>query len=253
MKNLRDLFSRYSKIVVFDTETTGLSPKQDSIIQFSAVVLELESGIVQISKTYNELISLPNGMTVPPEITRLTGITTEAVHQRGIPRQQAAADIAALFSGKALLCAYNAQFDLTFLFFLLYRHGYAESLKDHDKLDLLTVYRDRRSYPHKLCNAIEGYHLDGVVQNSHSADDDALAAAWVMDAMAGEQQDLLNYVNLFGYIPKYGVPKNAIRSVTYAPQPYNPAQPLYSSLSAAPTGYTGTRFSPAELANLGKV
>lgn len=253
MDNLRDLFGRYNKIVVFDTETTGLSPKQDSIIQFSAVVLEPQLDRVEIAKTYNELISLPYGMSVPPEITRLTGITNEALRDRGIPRQQAAADIAELFSGKPLLCAYNAQFDLTFVFFLLCRHGFAEALQNKDKLDLLTVYRDRRSYPHKLCNAIESYHLDGVVQNSHSADDDALAAAWVMDAMAGEEQDLMNYVNLFGYIPKFGLPKPAIRSITYLPQPYDPAQPLYMSLRTAPASFSGNRFSAGDLSGMGRI
>lgn len=228
MENLRELFDKYEKILVFDTETTGLSPKADAIIQFSAVVLERTAAGVGVTRAYNTLIALPEGQTVPPEITQLTGITTQAVREKGIPRQQAAEDIAALISGNSLLCAYNAHFDLTFVFFLLSRCGQAEALKNRDKLDLLTVYRDRRDYPHKLCSAIEAYSLGGVVQNSHSADDDALAAAWVMDAMMGEKPDLLNYVNLFGYIPKYGVPKFAIRSVTYLPQPYHPVQPLYA-------------------------
>ena len=65
------------------------------------------------------------------------------------------------------------------------------------------------------------------MQNSHQADQDALATAWVMDAMAAERDDLAEYINLFGYIPKFGPPKRPIRSVTYRPQPYNPPQPLY--------------------------
>lgn len=229
MENLRSYFNKYEKLLVFDTETTGLDCRKEEIIQFSAVLIEMVGGKPAITRTYNELIALAPGKVVPPEITRLTGITNEAVAQRGIPRDRASREIAELISGSTLLCAYNAQFDLTFLFFMLHRFGQDEALKGKDKLDLLTVYRDRRAYPHKLFNAIEAYGLSGTVQNSHSADDDALAAAWVMDAMTAEKPDLLNYVNLFGYIPKYGPPRQGIRSVTYLPQPYDPRGPLYES------------------------
>lgn len=92
---------------------------------------------------------------------------------------------------------------------------------------MLTVYRDRRDYPHRLCNAIEAYGLQDKVCNSHRADQDALATVYVMDAMAEERDDLLNYVNLFGYIPKFGAPRPQIRSVTYRPQPYHASEPLY--------------------------
>ena len=40
MAKLDTLFSRYDKLVIFDTETTGLSPNRDEIIEFSAAVLE---------------------------------------------------------------------------------------------------------------------------------------------------------------------------------------------------------------------
>lgn len=231
MNNLTPWFSKYRKILVFDTETTGLRCKADEIIQFSAVLLELENGSPVITNTYNRLIRLAPGQTVPPEITNLTGITDEALQTRGISREEACREIAALLEGSTLLVAYNAQFDLTFLYFMLYRFGHADALKGKDKLDLLTVYRDRRPYPHKLFCAIEAYGLENTVQNSHSADDDALAAAWVMDSMEGEHPDLLNYVNLFGYIPKYGPPKPAVGSITYRPQPYNPPGPLYGTES----------------------
>ena len=49
----------------------------------------------------------------------------------------------------------------------------------------------------------------------------------VMEEMEKEKDDLMNYVNLFGYNPKYGIEGKAIGSVTYKPQPYNPRCPLY--------------------------
>lgn len=225
MEHLDRLFQRYDRILIFDTETTGLRFDRDEIIQFSAVVLE-RSGVTQ---QYDRLIRLAPGQQVPPEIQRLTGITTQDVEQRGIPRDQAAREIAGLLAGNTLLTAYNAHFDLSFLFHMLRVHGDPGCLRGKDKLDLLTVYRDRRAYPHKLRDAIAAYGLEGTVQNSHQADQDALATVSVMDAMSAERDDLPDYINLFGYIPKYGPPRRPIRSVTYLPQPYDSPIPLYQT------------------------
>jgi len=90
------------------------------------------------------------------------------------------------------------------------------------------VYRDRRSYPHKLSNAIEAYGLTGTVVNSHRAVDDVVATVAVMLEMEKEQDDLHNYVNLFGYIPRFGIDGKPIGSVTYKPQYYDSPTPLYS-------------------------
>lgn len=225
MEHLDSLFQRYDRILIFDTETTGLRFDRDEIIQFSAVVLERSS----VTQQYDRLIRLAPGQPVPPEIQRLTGITTQDVEQRGIPRDQAAREIAGLLAGNALLTAYNAHFDLSFLFHMLRVHGDPGCLRGKDKLDLLTVYRDRRAYPHKLRDAIAAYGLEGTVQNSHQADQDALATVSVMDAMSAERDDLPDYINLFGYIPKYGPPRRPIRSVTYLPQPYDSPIPLYQT------------------------
>lgn len=225
MEHLDSLFQRYDRILIFDTETTGLRFDRDEIIQFSAVVLERSD----VTQQYDRLIRLAPGQQVPPEIQRLTGITTQDVEQRGIPRDQAAREIAGLLAGNTLLTAYNAHFDLSFLFHMLRVHGDPGCLRGKDKLDLLTVYRDRRAYPHKLRDAIAAYGLEGTVQNSHQADQDTLATVSVMDAMSAERDDLPDYINLFGYIPKYGPPRRPIRSVTYLPQPYDSPIPLYQT------------------------
>lgn len=238
MEHLRPLLDRYDRILIFDTETTGLSFERDEIIQFSAVVVSCPQGNVELEE-YDRLLLLAPGKRVPPEITRLTGITTEEIARRGIPREQVCREIGELISGNTLLAAYNAHFDLSFLFHLFATYGDPECLRGKEKLDLLTVYRDRRDYPHRLCNAIEAYHLQDKVRNSHRADQDALATAYVMAAMGAERNDLLNYVNLFGYIPKFGPPRRPIRSVTYRPQPYDRRAPLYQC--AAPGAYVGEK------------
>ena len=92
-------------------------------------------------------------------------------------------------------------------------------------LDAMTVYKDRRPYPHKLQNAIDAYGL--VTQNTHRAVDDARATLELLYAMAAERDDLDRYINLFGYNPKYGVSGPKISSVRYVPQGYNETCKLY--------------------------
>ena len=221
------LFEKYDRLVLFDTETTGLYYSREQIIEFAAVVLERRDGQTAVIREYDELISLRPGTIVPDQIVKLTGITNEDIAARGIPKAQVCRDIAEMIAGNTLLLAYNAHFDLSFLFYMLLRDGDPTILKGKDKIDLLTVYKDRRSFPHKLCNAITAYNLDDKVVNSHRAVDDVLATVAVMEAMEQERDDLIRYVNLFGYNPKFGLDGKPIGSITYKPQPYDPPAPLY--------------------------
>lgn len=222
---MEHLLEKYDRLVVFDTETTGLNFNRDEIIEFSAVVVEKQG----ITREYDQLVTLSPGGFVPPEIQKLTGITDQDLRERGLPKTRICRDIGELVQGNALLVAYNAHFDLSFLYYLLLRHGDPAILKGKDKLDLLTVYKDRHAYPHKLCNAIQVYGLSDKVVNSHRAIDDVLATVAVMGEMAAEKDDLQRYINLFGFNPRYGLSGKPIGSVTYRPQPFDPSQPLYES------------------------
>ena len=227
MARFASLFERYDRLVLFDTETTGLFFQRDEIIEFAAVVVENQGGEAVVTREYDELIALTPGNSVPPKIEQLTGISTRDLLERGIPKEQVCSDIADMLQGNTLLLAYNAHFDLSFLYYLLLRSGDPGILKGKDKLDLLTVYKDRRSYPHKLCNAIDAYGLTGSVVNSHRAVDDVLATVAVMEEMEKEKDDLMRYVNLFGYNAKYGIDGRPIGSVTYKPQAFDPVRPIY--------------------------
>ena len=227
MGKFASLFAKYDRLVLFDTETTGLQYNRDEIIEFAAVVVECVDGEPKVIQEYDELVSLSPGGFVPPKIEQLTGISTLDIRERGLPKTRVARDIAEMIQGNTLLLAYNAHFDLSFLFYFLLRDGDPAILKGKDKLELLTVYRDRHSFPHRLSNAIDTYGLTGKVVNSHRAVDDVLATVAVMEEMERERDDLMCYVNLFGYNPKYGIEGKAIGSVTYKPQRYDPRQPLY--------------------------
>ena len=170
------LWKQFDRIVVFDTETTGIEFGRDEIIELGAAAFSAEGE----TDCMDLLLRLSPGRTLPPFITQLTGITEEQLEQEGV-----------------------------------------------EFLDVLTVYRDRRDYPHKLNDAITAYGLEDQAVNSHRAVDDARAAAVLLEAMAAERDDLDRYVDLFGYSPKYGVSGRRIASVEYRPQPYQRVRPLY--------------------------
>lgn len=219
------LWEQFDRMVVFDTETTGIDYERDRIIEIGAVSLEngVEAGGMDL------FVRLPEGRRLDPFITNLTGITDERLEAEGVGDQEAARAFAELLEGaeRPLIVAYNAQFDLNFLYGLLRPWGLVGILKKPRFLDALTVYRDRRDYPHKLENAIAAFQLEDRAVNSHRAIDDARAAALVLEAMAEERDDLERYIDLFGTHPKYGISGRKISSVTYCPQSYDRRKPLY--------------------------
>ena len=222
---MEELWRQFDRIVVFDTETTGIEFGKDRIIELGAVSLEAGAE----ADSLDVLIRLPERQTLPPFIVELTGITDAQLLSEGVEEREAAEDFCRLLEGCArpLLVAYNAQFDLNFLYHFLRPCGRVGVLGPPRFLDALTVYRDRRAYPHKLCNAIEAYGLGNTAVNSHRAVDDARATVQLLEAMAAERDDLVQYIDLFGTHPKYGLSGRRISSVTYRPQPYQRTRPLY--------------------------
>ena len=238
MNALGLIFDMYKNVVVFDTETSGLDFKNDTIIELAAVrIKRKDDGSIYYDKQIDKFIKLPNNKTLSPFIVELTGITDKMLNDEGIDYKEAAEIFYSLIcDGDTLLVAHNAQFDLMFTRTLLKGYKIKHKL---DFLDTLTVYKDRRPYPHKLQNAITAYNLDGKVQNSHRAIDDVKALVEVMIAMDNERADLDKYINIFGFNAKYGISGEKIRGVRYVPQMFHDnktlvEQTLYSYLKARP-------------------
>ncbi len=220
------LFDKYDTIIFFDTETTGLDAAQEQIIELAAVAMTRDG----VKGEMDKLICLHTHASLPEKIVELTHITDEMLLSEGVEECAALDEFMALFGERTLLCAYNAQFDLDFIANSLIR-----SAKEHlhlfnsaDYLDSLCVAKDRKRYPHKLCDLIEHYGVEAV--NSHRALDDVVALIKVTEAMQAERNDLYKYINLFGYNPKYGLPARRLKKVHYHPQPLGEPKTKYETL-----------------------
>ena len=215
LTELRGLFQEHDNLLFFDTETTGFAAHgRDRITELAAVQIGRDGIIIREEDVF---IQLPEGLTIPPQITQLTGIT-DAMCRSGITEAEAMERFLLMITSRTLIIAYNAQFDLNFIAQMCIRQ---KKTITADFLDPMTIFKDRRTFPHKLSDAIEAYELEEKVRNSHRAIDDVYALVEVTKAMALERDDLNGYVNLFGYNPKYGISGKRLKTIRYCEQPYH--------------------------------
>jgi len=105
-----------TEFCVFDLETTGGSPDDSRITEIGAVK-------VRGGEVVGEFATLINpGVSIPPAITYLTGITDAMVYPA--PRIDSVLPSFVEFIGNAVLVAHNASFDTRFLAANLARYGY---------------------------------------------------------------------------------------------------------------------------------
>lgn len=100
------------KAAVLDTETTGLNPATDKIIELGIVVFEYcpETGqAYRVLETFNELED--PGMPIPPESTKVNSITDAMVLGKRIDD----AAVQALMSDVSIVIAHKAIFDRGFV------------------------------------------------------------------------------------------------------------------------------------------
>jgi DNA polymerase-3 subunit epsilon len=95
--------------IILDTETTGLDPTRDEVIELGMVAFTYdELGIGDVVDIYSELRE--PGVPISAEITRITGITSQMVAGRSIDP----AAVARFVERADLVIAHNAKFDRPF-------------------------------------------------------------------------------------------------------------------------------------------
>ncbi|WP_409527105.1 3'-5' exonuclease [Rhizobium sp. P32RR-XVIII] len=107
-QTLRPQFPMFG--VILDTETTGLNHRKDEIIEIGAIAFSFddEGRIGDVTGVYGGLRQ--PSVPIPPDITRLTGITDEMVAGQTIDMEA----MRSLIEPADLIIAHNAGFDRPF-------------------------------------------------------------------------------------------------------------------------------------------
>ena len=162
--------------VVFDTETTGLVPHKDDIVQIGAV--RVVNGRIVPGESLDQLVN--PGRKIPPASTKVHGVTDAMVADA--PSMKIAGRLLHQFARGAVIVAHNAPFDMAFL----RRHGERDGLAwEHPVLDtvLLSAVLFGASETHTL-DALCA-RLDVTIPEAmrHTALGDAQATAEVLVKM----------------------------------------------------------------------
>ncbi|MCF6460506.1 PolC-type DNA polymerase III [Clostridium sp. Cult3] len=156
----------YNTYVVFDIETTGLSPTNDRITEIGAVKIKDGNIIDEYSQLINPERPIPNN------IVKLTGITDEMVANK--PKIEEVLPDFKKFIQDSVLVAHNASFDIGFL-----REGFLRLEKSLENPIIDTLELTRALFPqlkrHRL--DVVAKHLNVSLVNHHRAVDDAKATA----------------------------------------------------------------------------
>lgn len=154
-----------SQYIVLDTETTGLNPAKDRVLEIGAA--RICDG--KVCETFDTLID--TGVEIPERIVELTGITDE-MQKTGKKPQQAFAEFLE-FCGDLPILGHNISFDFGFLKQGAVNLGFTFEKEGMDTLTLARQFLPNLS-SRRLPDLCVYYGIDP--GHSHRALDDALAA-----------------------------------------------------------------------------
>jgi DNA helicase-2/ATP-dependent DNA helicase PcrA len=162
-------FLKNNRIVVFDTETTGLDVENDDIIQIAA--MEIING--RKCREFEVYINTEKDIATSEKIHH---ISKNDLNEKGIDKKSALTRFKN-FVGKDMLVAHNIQYDRDILFFNNKRENLEQLFSEVEFVDSIDIAK--RLYPrlvsYKLEYLIDEFNIDG--ENSHNAIDDVRATA----------------------------------------------------------------------------
>lgn len=172
-------------LVVFDIESTGVSPRKDRIIELAAIKLMPDGE--EISKCW----LMNPGVPIPPETTAIHGISDEIV--KDCPTfADKAEEIFEFFRG-CDLSGFNAdRFDIPCLEEEFARVGMAFAPSARKHVDVQRIYHKKE--PRDLSAAVR-FYLDRNHDGAHGAEADTRATLEVLKAQMSKYSDLPSTVD----------------------------------------------------------
>jgi len=167
-------------LAFIDVETTGLSPYSDRIVELSVLKIHPDG-----KKQYNSHRVNP-GIPIPAEATAVHGITDADV--AGEPKFRQYAKSVRDFLEDCDISGFNViKFDLPFLETEFARANVEFSRQGRYLIDSQVIYHQRD--PRDLQAAYQKY-CGKEIENAHSAEEDAKAAAEILDGQLEMYRDL---------------------------------------------------------------
>ncbi len=162
--------------IAFDTETTGLDPDRDRIVELGAVVFEKGIPTASFQSYVNP------GICIPAEVSVLNHITDEMLaaapaEKNVYPEFMKCLGDAA--SGKTLICGHVAAFDMSFLCNALNRLGLPAGFRFVDTRQLATQIPELEH--HSLAAVAEYFEIPH--EHAHQAKEDALTSGQILCKM----------------------------------------------------------------------
>jgi len=185
--------------VVFDTETTGLTPSSDEIVQIAAV--RVVNGRRVKREVFDTLVD--PARAIPPSSTAVHGITDDMV--KGAPSMTEAGKRFHDFARGAVLVAHNAPFDMEFL----RRHEKSMGVRfDHPVLDTVllsaVVYGQLEQHSLDALTARLGITIPEEARHTAIGDTVATADAFLKLMPMLKSRGLLTFGDVLGEVRRHG-------------------------------------------------
>lgn len=195
-KELLSLVSKEHEIIVFDTETTGLDPATEQIIQFSALKgsVRKENGIYKFIETARIDEYIKPNKKLPTKIVEITKITDEMLKDK--PTEDVIFEKISDFMGEnPIISGYNVNFDIGMLSALYTRRG--AKFNYSNSFDVMAMARELVSKDDLINAGLEPrfkqeniarlYDIADGVQ-FHSAIEDTKVCASLLASFVGEYE-----------------------------------------------------------------
>lgn len=173
--------------IVFDTETTGLNPKEgDKLVEIGAIELVNHIPTGNIYHCYINPLR-----DVPEEAVKVHGLTTDFL--KNYPKfSDIAKDFLNFIGNDGILVAHNAPFDMGFINHELKHNGF-ETLEKHQVVDTLEIAKSKfpglRNNLDALCKR---FNIDNSKRTKHGALLDAELLSEVYLELLGGAEPIMN-------------------------------------------------------------
>jgi DNA polymerase-3 subunit epsilon len=186
------------RVLVFDTETTGLIPKKNSIqtntdnntewyknypyvVQLSWLIFDTSDNTIE--QIQDLIIKLPDGATIPEESSKIHKITNEIMMEEGIPIKEALELFIESLYNINKIVAHNIEFDSKMLHAEFARNSMMNYISltkkkqyctmkntiDFCKLERTSKYSGKKYFKYPQLNELHERLFGNKLQNLHNA------------------------------------------------------------------------------------